>query len=450
MVYDKINNIYMISLGCPKNQVDGEIMLNKLAEANFQIVGQPEKADIVIVNTCGFIDSAKSEAIETILEMAQYKAAGIISAIVVTGCLAERYKDEVMAEIPEVDAVVGIGANTDIVKVCQKAVCNIKTNFFPGKCLLPLSGKRYIAGKKYSVYIKLSDGCDNNCSFCAIPSIRGEYRERPMEDIIFEANQLVEDGAREIILIAQDTTKYGCKLYGKSSLHILLKKLCKIDKLRWIRVYYCYPERITQELIDVIASEKKICSYIDIPMQHCCEHILKSMHRSGNYDSYINLIKKLRSSIPNITIRTTLMVGFPGESEEDFEQLCNFVKEAKFDKMGSFEFCPEEGTPAYSMPCQIDDDIKSHRADILEEIQYTVTQGLNKKKIGKTFEVLVDNIIGVNEYIGRAYFDSPEIDSSITFTSDKKIEIGSFVNVKITNADGYDLKGYAVMMGDLQ
>ncbi|MCD7723039.1 MAG: 30S ribosomal protein S12 methylthiotransferase RimO [Clostridiales bacterium] len=433
----------IISLGCPKNQVDGEIMLSKLAKAGFETVLSPEDADLMIINTCGFIDSAKTEAIETILEMAQYKVAGIISAIVVTGCLAERYKDEVIKEIPEIDAVIGIGANNDIVKVCQKALCGFTTNFFPNECYLPLSGERLLTTPKYMAYLKLSDGCNNRCSFCAIPLIRGKYRERSMEDIVSEARALAASGVRELVLVAQDTTRYGKERYGKYMLAALLKKLCEIDEIKWIRLYYCYPERVTQELIDVIAAEEKVCSYIDIPMQHCSEKVLRAMHRAGNRDSLHALISKLRSEIPGVAIRTTLMVGFPGESAQDFEQLCNFVKEMEFDKMGCFAYSPEEGTPAYSFENQIEDGVKARRAEILGEIQYGVTQKINSRRCGEIYETIVEEFDG-EQYTGRAYFDSPDIDSSITFTSETALEAGQFVKVKITGYDGYDLFGKAI------
>lgn len=439
-----IIKVGMISLGCPKNQVDGEMMLDKLNKNGFRIVQNIEDSDVMIINTCGFIESAKAEAIETILETAEYKKAGLISAIVVTGCLAERYKDEIIREIPEVDAVIGIGADADIVKVCQKALVGIKTSNFPDKCYLPLDDDRLVSTPSHWAYLKLSDGCNNRCSYCAIPLIRGEYREREMQSIIQEAKTLAGNGVKELILVAQDTTKYGMQIYGEYKLAGLLKELCRIDGIEWIRIFYCYPDRVTDELIEVIASEEKICSYIDIPLQHANGEILSSMNRFGDYNSLKAILLKMRKRIPNLSLRTTFMVGFPGETEEQFEELCRFVKEMKFDKMGCFTYSPEEDTSAYGFQNQIDDEIKQKRADVLMDIQYTITENANKGRVGNIYKVIVDE----NEdgkYIGRSYLDSPEIDSGIIFTSDKELEIGSFVNVRITDYDGYDLIGECIL-----
>lgn len=433
----------MISLGCPKNQVDAEIMLEKLSNNNFTVVQSIEDADVVIINTCGFIEDAKAEAIENILEVAEYKKAGLISAITVTGCLAERYQAEIIKEIPEVDAVIGIGANTDIVKVCQKALLGIKTENYPNKCYLPLDDKRMLSTPSHWAYLKLSDGCDNKCSYCAIPLIRGKYRERTMESILAEATSLAETGVKELILVAQDTTKYGLERYGEYKLAELLKELCKIEKIQWIRLFYCYPDRVTDALIDVIANEEKVCSYIDIPLQHCSEKILKSMNRNGSYNSLKELLLKMKKRIPDLSLRTTFMVGFPGETEENFEELCNFVKDVKFDKMGCFAFSPEEDTPAYSFENQIDDDVKKRRAEVLMDIQYSITENVNKSRIGSVYKVIIDEINN-GKYIGRSYLDSPEIDSGIFFTSYKDLNVGDFVQVKITDFDGYDLIGESV------
>ena len=435
--------IGMISLGCPKNQVDGEMILKKLSENGFDIVQKIEDADAMIVNTCGFIEDAKKEAIEAILEVAEYKNAGFISAIIVTGCLAERYQDEIIKEMPEVDAIVGIGANSDIVKICQKALCGIKTSIYPDKCYLPLDDERTVSTPPHWAYLKLSDGCDNKCSYCAIPGIRGGYRERSIESILKEANALVENGVKELILIAQDTTKYGISLYGEYRLAFLLKELAKMDKLEWIRLFYCYPDKVTDELIDVIANEKKVCSYIDMPLQHCNEEILKAMNRSGSYASLKALIHKMKERIPDLSLRTTFMVGFPGETDAQFEELCEFVKEMKFDKMGCFKYSPEEDTPAFDFPDQIDEAVKERRADVIMDIQYSVTENANKAKIGRVYKAVVDYKDGDN-YIGRSYLDSPEIDSGIIIHSDKEIAVGSFINVKITDYNGYDLIGEKV------
>ena len=434
---------YLVSLGCPKNQVDGEILMSKLCNSGFSVAQSEADADAIIVNTCGFIESAKAEAIEAILEAADYKKAGLASAVIVTGCLAERYKDEIMNEMPEVDAVVGIGANSDIVKICQKALCGVTTNIFPNKCFLPLDDNRLVKKGSHWAYLKISDGCDNKCSYCAIPGIRGEYRERTLESITEEAESLAQKGIKEIILVAQDTTKYGISLYGKYMLPELLRRISDINGIEWIRIFYCYPDKVTDELIDAIASLDKVCSYIDIPLQHCNKDVLKAMNRSGSYDELKSLIEKMRSKIPGLSLRTTLMVGFPGETEEQFEELCRFVKEMKFDKMGCFKFSPEEDTPAYDMDNQIEEDVKARREEVLGDIQYTVTENANKSRIGKIYKTVVDDIDG-EYYIGRSYLDSPEIDSGIIFSSPDKLNIGDFADVRITDYDGYDLIGETI------
>ena len=430
----------MISLGCPKNQVDGEALLAKLAQAGYQIVNEIENSDVMIVNTCGFIEDAKREAIDTILEVAQYKEAGLISAIVVTGCLAERYQDEILKEMPEVDAVIGIGANSDIVKVCDKALCGIKTSNFPNKCYLPLDGERMLSTPPHWAYLKIAEGCDNRCAYCAIPGIRGNFRSRTIESVVDEAKSLVNRGVKEIILVAQDTTKYGQDLYGEYSLDKLLKELVKIDGLEWIRLFYCYPQRITDSLIDVIANEDKVCKYIDIPLQHSDATVLKNMNRVGDGNDYRVLLNKMREAIPGLALRTTFMVGFPGETDEQFENLCEFVKDMKFDKMGCFTFSPEEDTPAFDMKNQIDEDVKKRRQEVLMNAQFFITEASNKSRVGNVYKVIVDSFAD-GKYTGRSYMDSPEIDSGIIFTSNKKLNIGDFVDVKITDFDGYDLIG---------
>lgn len=430
----------MISLGCPKNQVDGEIMLQKLNMGGFETAKSIEDSDVMVINTCGFIEDAKREAIETILEVAEYKTAGLISAIVVTGCLAERYQDEILKEIPEADAVIGIGADRDIVKVCQKALVGVRSSFYPDKKYLLLEGDRMLSTPPHWAYLKISDGCDNRCSYCAIPGIRGGYIERSMESILDEAEQLAEKGVKELIIVAQDTTKYGVQLYGEQKLAELLRRIVKIDGIVWIRLYYCYPDRVSDELIDVIANEEKICSYIDIPLQHCNKDILRSMNRNGSYDSLRDLLFKMKERIPGLSLRTTFMVGFPGETEEQFEELCRFVKEIKFDKMGCFAFSREEDTPAYDFDNQIDDDVKKRRAEVLMDIQYSITQNANKERVGNVYKTVIDEKTD-NGYLGRSYLDSPEIDSAIIISSDCKHEMGDFIDVKITDYDGYDLIG---------
>ena len=434
----------MISLGCPKNQVDGEALLAKLKKAGYEIVNNIEDSDVMIVNTCGFIEQAKKEAIDTILEVAEYKNAGLISAIVVTGCLAERYQDEIIKEMPEVDAVLGIGANGDIVKTCDKALCGIVTTSFPNKCYLSINDERIISTPSHWAYLKIAEGCDNRCSYCAIPGIRGGFRSRTIESCVDEAKALAESGVKELILIAQDTTKYGQDLYGKYSLDILLKELVKIDGIEWIRLFYCYPQRITDSLINVIANEEKVCNYIDIPLQHSDKTVLKNMNRVGDGDDYRALISKMRKAIPDLALRTTFMVGFPGETDEQFENLCKFTEDIKFDKMGCFTFSPEEDTPAYDMQNQIDDDVKIRRQEVLMNKQYSITEELNKQRIGRIYKVIIDTFDG-EKYIGRSYMDSPEIDSGIIFTCDNNLNIGDFVNVEITDYNGYDLIGEAIL-----
>ena len=434
----------MISLGCPKNQVDGEALLAKLQKAGYEIVNNIEDSDVMIVNTCGFIEQAKKEAIDTILEVAEYKNAGLISAIVVTGCLAERYQDEIIKEMPEVDAVLGIGANSDIVKACDKALCGIVTTSFPNKCYLSINDERIISTPSHWAYLKIAEGCDNRCSYCAIPGIRGGFRSRTIESCIDEAKALAESGVKELILIAQDTTKYGQDLYGKYSLDILLKELVKIDGIEWIRLFYCYPQRITDSLINIIANEEKVCNYIDIPLQHSDKTVLKNMNRVGDGEDYRALISKMRKAIPDLALRTTFMVGFPGETDEQFENLCKFTEDVKFDKMGCFTFSPEEDTPAYDMQNQIDDDVKVRRQEVLMNKQYSITEELNKQRIGRIYKVIIDTFDG-EKYVGRSYMDSPEIDSGIIFTSDNNLNIGDFVNVEITDYNGYDLIGEAIL-----
>lgn len=430
----------MISLGCPKNQVDAEIMLKKLVDGGFEVTDSIELADVAIINTCGFIEDAKKEAIEAILGAVQYKTEGNLSAVVVTGCLAERYQEEILNEIPEVDAVIGIGAGGDIVKVCQKALCGIQTSFYPSKCNLPIDDERLVSAPFHWTYLKIADGCDNHCAYCAIPSIRGRFRSRTIESIVHEAEKLVADGARELILVAQDTTFYGFDLYGKCALTDLLRALVKIKDLKWIRLYYCYPDRLNDELIDLIASEDKICSYIDLPLQHCSQPLLKSMHRYGSYDTLCALIEKLRAKIPNVSLRTTLMVGFPGETEEDFEELCRFVQQCRFDKLGVFTFSPEEGTPAFDYPDQIDESVKQQRLETLMDIQYSITEESNKNRVGCVYEAVIERFED-GLYYARSYMDAPEIDAAIVLKSEKPLEVGKYYTVKITDFDGYDLIG---------
>lgn len=423
-----MNKIGMISLGCPKNQVDAEMMLSTLCEAGFEITGEVEGADVVIINTCGFIGDAKKEAIDTILEVCQLKDEGSVGAVVVTGCLAQRYKDEIMKEIPEVDAVIGIGANSDIAVVCRDVIGSKKVNLFPPKLSLPLEGGRVLTTPNHYAYLKIAEGCSNCCTYCAIPKIRGKFRSRKMENIIAEAESLAANGVKELIVVAQDTTKYGIDLYGELKLAELLRALCKIDGIQWIRTLYCYPESITDELIDVMANEDKICKYIDIPLQHCDGNVLKRMNRRGDRESLTALINKLRKAIPDIVIRTTFIVGFPGETEENFESLCEFADEMQFDRYGCFAYSAEEDTPAAVMENQIDEDTKIDRVGIMNAQQQRIFEDKLEALIGKELTVIVD---GFDEeemlYLGRSYMDAPDIDTVVIISCEEELTAGQFV-----------------------
>ena len=408
----------MVSLGCSKNQVDGEMLLATVQQAGYTLCNSEEEADAVIVNTCGFIESAKKESIDEILQLARRKEAGKLKAIVVTGCLAERYQTEIRKELPEVDAVLGIGANKDIALALKEALEGHKKELFASKYDLSLSGERVLSTPKFYAYLKISDGCDNCCTYCAIPLIRGRFRSRTMEDIVAEAEQLVANGVKELIVIAQDTTRYGEDIYGKLMLPELLCRLCKIEGAHWIRLLYCYPNRITDELIDVIATEDKILKYIDLPLQHSVGRVLSEMNRGEDTESLTALIQKMRDRIPNMVIRTTFIAGFPGETEEEFNQMAEFSRNIRFDRMGCFAYSQEEDTPAALMPNQIDEDVKQHRAQIMMEEQMDIMQQLGQQRIGTVMEILVE---GYDEYsgcyYGRSYADSPDIDGKVLFTA---------------------------------
>lgn len=435
----------MISLGCPKNQVDAEHMLAMMDAEGWEIVDYVDGCDVVIVNTCGFIDDAKKEAIENILDMVELKKEGVISKIIVTGCLAQRYKDEIVKEIPEVDAVVGIGANGDIIKTVEEVMSGVDTiEKYPPQCELPLEGQRILTTPQYWAYLKIGEGCSNRCTYCTIPSIRGNMRSRSMENIIDEAKQLAELGVKELILIAQDTTSYGLDLYGELKLPELLNELCKIDSIEWIRLLYCYPDRITDELIETMKNQEKIVNYIDLPLQHADDKILKAMNRRGDQALIRSVISKLRSEIPDVVIRTTFIVGFPGEGEEKFETLAEFVNEIEFDRLGVFTFSPQEGTPAYDMDNQVEDDVKTRRGEVIMQDQYSIMEEKNNEKIGKTYKVVVEDYDGYSDsYTGRTYMDAPEIDGLVKFTSHKDLDIGDFVDVEIFDIEDYDLIGEA-------
>ena len=437
--------IALISLGCPKNQVDAEAMLALLKQNGFSISSEVEGADLVIVNTCGFIEEAKKEAIETILSVAELKKEGLVGALLVTGCLAQRYKSEVIEEIPEIDGIIGIGKNGDIAEICREVLSKKRVCEFPSKLSLPIDGDRILSTPRHFAYLKIAEGCSNCCSYCAIPAIRGKLRSRTIESIIEEAKNLASSGVKEIAVIAQDITRYGTDLYGEFMLAKLLRELCRVDGIEWIRLLYCYPECMTDELIDTIAEEEKICKYIDLPLQHADADVLKRMNRTGDEKTLLELVEKLRKRIPGVIIRTTVMVGFPGETEENFETLSRFVEEAKFDRLGCFAFSPEEGTLAAKMEDQIEPEVKEHRAELIMEQQYRIFEEKQNEKIGKTFKVIVDGFDEENLfYTGRTYMDCLEIDSIVIISTEEELLPGDFVSVKIIATEDCDLVGEVV------
>ncbi|MEG0894502.1 MAG: 30S ribosomal protein S12 methylthiotransferase RimO [Oscillospiraceae bacterium] len=428
--------VSMISLGCCKNQIDAEMMLSTIQNGGFELCG--DVGDVVIINTCGFIQPAKEEAIENILEMAKLKEEDRVKAIIVTGCMAERYKEQILEEMPEVDAVVGIGSNDKICDAINQVLAGKTYKSFDKKECLSLNGERVLTTLPHYAYIKVAEGCDNCCSYCAIPSIRGRFRSRKIEDILKEAEFLAKNGVKELIVVAQDTTRYGEDLYGEYKLAELLKQLAKIDGIQWIRTLYCYPDKITDELIQVMETEPKVLKYLDIPIQHCNKEVLKAMNRKDV--DLKALFAKLKDK--NFTIRTTVITGFPGETNEQFEELCEFCQEIKFDRLGCFAFSPEEGTKAYTMENQIDEDIKQNRCDILMEIQNNILFAKNEEKIGKEIEVIVDGFDKYAEcYIARSKDDAPEIDCNVFFTSENSHIMGDFVKVNIEEVMDYDLIG---------
>ncbi|SFH49263.1 SSU ribosomal protein S12P methylthiotransferase [Tindallia magadiensis] len=442
------NKIYFESLGCSKNLIDAEVMMELLIQHNFSITDQIEEAKIAVINTCGFIESAKEESIQHILSAAKHKE-GQLSKLIVTGCLAERYKNELIQEMPEIDALLGTGRYEEIVELVRDPV-NSQKKIRAGNINHSYNEKigRFRTTPKYMAYVKIAEGCDNHCTYCIIPQIRGNYRSRKISDIVKEVQQLVDSGVKEIVLIAQDTTAYGIDLYNDFKLPILLKKLDEIEGLQWIRILYCYPERITNALIDVIKKSNKICKYLDIPIQHSEDSILKRMNRSVSKHEIASLIHTLRHEVKDIVLRTTLIVGFPGENNSDFEQLKTFIHEMKFDKLGVFSYSQEEGTSAATMDNQIPDNIKEDRKNEIMKIQQNISAELLKMKVGSVIKVLIEEKLAdeneLLEYIGRSEYDAPEIDGSVYVTSNQKLEIGSIVDVKINGALEYDLMGEAL------
>lgn len=434
--------ISMVSLGCPKNQVDAEMMLASLKNGGYDIAAEESEADAIIINTCGFIEDAKKEAIENILEAARYKKTGKCRALIVTGCLAERYRDDVTEEIPEVDVCVGIGSNGRICDIVKNAIEGKKQNCYGEKYELDLNADRILGGYPFSTYLKVADGCDNCCTYCAIPKIRGRMRSRRIEDCVAEAKILAERGVKELIVVAQDTTAYGEDIYGKAMLPELLRELCKVEGLHWIRTLYTYPDRITDELLDTVASEEKLVKYFDIPIQHVNGEILKRMNRKGDYNTLSALIDKIREKIPGVTIRTTLITGFPGETEEQFSELARFVKEKRFERLGCFTYSAEEGTVAAEFADQTDEQTKVDRMENIMELQLTVAAEKNEEKIGSVTEVLVE---GWDDYIkcyfGRTPADAPDVDGKIFFMADRPLVLGDFVKVQINDCIDYDLLG---------
>lgn len=435
----------MISLGCPKNQVDAEIMLSKLQDGGFEIVSDPADADVVIVNTCGFIEDAKRESIENILDMVSYKEDFPLLKVLVTGCLAERYQSEIFKEIPETDAVIGIGANENICEVCDRIIKGEKVEAFPPKSDLKIEGDRILTTPPYSAYLKIAEGCSNHCTYCAIPSIRGPFRSRPSENILREAKKLAQEGVKELIIVAQDTTRYGEDLYGKNALVPLLKALSKVDGIEWLRLLYLYPERIDDALIDEIANNEKIVKYMDIPLQHCNKNVLKRMNRHGDRESLTALLNKIRERIDGITIRTTFIAGFPGETEEEFNELCEFVEEMRFERMGCFAYSEEEGTPATKLDGMMDFEIRAERADIINERQNVILDEINDSLIGKVLSAIVEGYDSYTDsYFGRTYMDAPEIDTQISFTCGYELFDGDIVMVEVINAIDGELTGEVV------
>ena len=436
-------NVLFISLGCDKNLVDTEVMLGMLTEKGHQMVDSEEMADVIVVNTCCFIHDAKEESIQTILEMAEYKKEGSLKALIVTGCLAQRYKQEILDEIEEVDAVLGTTSYDKIVEAIEEALKGNKSLELEDIDALPMvEAKRLVTTGGHFAYLKIAEGCDKHCTYCIIPKIRGNFRSVPMERLLKEAEELAEQGVKELILVAQETTLYGKDIYGEKSLHILLKELCKISGIRWIRILYCYPEEIYDELIQVIKEEDKICKYLDLPIQHACDDVLKRMGRRTSKAQLIEIIEKLRSEIPEIALRTTLITGFPGETQEQHEELMEFVDAMEFDRLGVFTYSPEEDTPAATMPNQVDEDIKEDRQAELMELQQEIAFELAENMIGKEVMVMIEGkVADENAYVGRTYMDAPNVDGLIFVETNEEMMSGDFAKVKVTGALEYDLIG---------
>lgn len=437
-------NILFISLGCDKNLVDSEVMLGLLAEKGYQIVDDEMQADVIVVNTCCFINDAKEESIQTILEMGNLRTEGRLKALIVTGCLAQRYKQEIMDEIPEVDAVLGTTAYDKIVETIEEILTN-KGHLLELEdvdALPVVNSKRMVTTGGHFAYLKIAEGCDKHCTYCIIPKVRGDYRSVPMERLLKEAQDLADQGVKELILVAQETTLYGKDLYGEKSLHKLLKALCQIDGLQWIRILYCYPEEIYDDLIQTIKEEPKICHYLDLPIQHANDKILKRMGRRTSKQQLKDIVSKLREEIPDIALRTTLITGFPGETKEDHRELLEFVDEMEFDRLGVFTYSPEEDTPAASMPDQIEEAVKEDRQADLMELQQEIAFDKAEDMIGREVLVMIEGkVADENAYVGRTYKDAPNVDGMIFINTDADLMSGDFAKVKVTGAAEYDLIG---------
>ena len=436
-------NILFISLGCDKNLVDSEVMLGLLDSRGYQIVDDETIADVIVVNTCCFIHDAKEESIQTILEMAEYKKTGRLKALVVTGCLAQRYQQEIIDEIPEVDAVLGTASYDKIAEAIDEALDGHTEMYLEDIDRLPqVSSKRLVTTGGHYAYLKIAEGCDKHCTYCIIPKVRGNYRSVPMEQLLKEAKELAESGVKELILVAQETTVYGQDIYGEKSLHRLLRELCKIDGIQWIRLLYCYPEEIDANLIRVMKEEPKICHYLDLPIQHASDAILKKMGRRTSKAQLVDTIRTLREEIPDITLRTTLITGFPGETEEQHQELVEFVDEMEFDRLGVFTYSPEENTPAAEMPDQIPEEVKEDRQAELMELQQEIAFDLAEDMIDREVLVMIEGkVADENAYVGRTYRDAPNVDGLIFINTDEELMSGDFAKVKVTGAMEYDLIG---------
>ncbi len=436
-------NILFISLGCDKNLVDSEVMLGLLDKKGYKIVDEESEADVIVINTCCFINDAKEESVQTILEMAEYKKEGRLKALIVTGCLAQRYQQEILDEIPEVDAVLGTTSYDKITEAVEEALTGNGHVEVTDINALPLvDEKRLVTTGGHFAYLKIAEGCDKHCTYCIIPKLRGNYRSVPMERLIKEAEDLAEQGVKELILVAQETTVYGQDIYGEKSLHKLLKELCKVSGIRWIRILYCYPEEIDDNLIQAIKEEPKICHYLDLPIQHASDEILKRMGRRTSKKQLVEIIGKLRSEIPDIALRTTLITGFPGESEANHEELMEFVDEMEFDRLGVFTYSPEEDTPAADMPEQIEESVKEDRQAELMELQQDIAFDKAEDMVGSEVLMMVEGkVADENVYVGRTYKDAPNVDGLIFVHTDAELITGDFAKVKVTGALEYDLIG---------